>query len=72
MEVLGRHNGDLGNLPRAVEIGLELLDARVGRRDRGVGVGIDGAVGVKLVADEALGAERHHLRGLVFQGVRDA
>ena len=70
MEVFGRHHGDLGNLARAVEVRFELLDTRVGRRDRGVGVAVDGAVGVELVADEAFGAERNHLRGLVFQGLR--
>ena len=70
MEILGRQDGDLGDLPRAFEIGLELLDARIGRRNRGIGVVVDGAVRVKLVADQAFRAERHHLRGLVFERLR--
>ena len=56
MEVFGRENGDLGDLARAFEIRLELGDPRVGRRDRGIGVAVDGTVRVELVADQALGA----------------
>ena len=42
---------------------------RIGRADRGIGVGVDRAIGMQLVADQALGAQRHHLRGLELERI---
>ena len=55
---------------RAFEIGLELFDPRVGGGDRRIGVGVDRAIRMKLVADEAFRTERHHLGCLELERIR--
>src|ERR1700761_4852583 len=70
VHMLGREDRDLRDLLRALEERFERLYPRIGWPDAPIGIVVDRAVRMKLVADQAFRAKRDHLGTLVLECLR--